>query len=156
MKRTIQLLLALALVGVPSLRAQGSECLLILPDSNARLPAGLSTPRFVGALPPADVRALFVARPAGEVLLQFVVGCDGKVRSGTVVVLGGTDSVEAAPVARLFQHASFAPGTLDGKPVAVRVEQRFKYGTRTGMNPGRPMPWWEPRCPRSGCLPIPP
>ena len=67
----------------------------------------------------------------GYVLLAAVVGTDGAVEAGSVTVDSATHpDFEAAAVAWL-EHATFSPGTVDGKPVRVRIQLpvAFKLST---------------------------
>ncbi|MES2305173.1 MAG: energy transducer TonB [Gemmatimonadota bacterium] len=88
----------------------------------------------------------------GYALLQFVVNCSGQVDSASVVVLGATDSLFAAPAVASTLGTRFAPATVDGQRVAMRIEQRISFKTAIGSLGGRALPWWTPQCPPGGCV----
>lgn len=60
-------------------------------------------------------------RGAGQVLLQFVVLENGRIDPGSVTVLESSSRAFVAPARRVLGRARFAPGTLGGRPVKVRV-----------------------------------
>jgi TonB family protein len=58
----------------------------------------------------------------GYVLLTAVVGADGAVEPGSVTVDSATHPGFEAAAAAWLESATFRPGTVDGKPVRVRIK----------------------------------
>ena len=80
--------------------------------------AGFVPPALLEAGPVALPQTYVAARLSAEVLEEIVVGRDGTV-SGIRLV--ATSIAPLAPFAEAsLQHGKFAPGTIEGNPVAVR------------------------------------
>lgn len=71
----------------------------------------------------------------GWVRMQFVVGVDGTVETGTATVIETTDSIFVVPALRAIYASRFTPGRVRGQPVRVLVEQAV--GFRLGGPAGR-------------------
>jgi TonB family protein len=88
---------------------------------------GLTAPvavRLGRMLPPQAL-----AEEAGRVELEITVGVDGRVRDAMVRTSRGGPRVEADAV-RAAGNSFFEPGTLDGRPVAVRMPWSLSVSAR--------------------------
>jgi TonB family protein len=88
--------------------------------------AGKEPLRLSGPFPhyPSDLQARGVD---GEAVLRFVIGADGKAVPQTVtLVRGDAEQFTAASVVSVLQ-TTFAPGTVEGCPVAMLVQQPFTF-----------------------------
>jgi hypothetical protein len=103
-------------------------CASSAPPPAAAVPAcaGLVPPALIVAGPVALPQTYVSARLAAEVVEELVVGRDGTV-SGIRLV--ATSVPPLAPFAEAsLQHGKFAPGTIEGNPVAVRGWIRMPIG----------------------------
>ncbi|MES2305174.1 MAG: TonB family protein [Gemmatimonadota bacterium] len=131
--------LTLCFVGVAvPLAAQSTSCRLINQDDSV-------TTESASAKPPTYLQGPVPAMPqngrlravGGKVELSFVVGCDGRVDSASIVVNSASDSAFIAPALLAMAKTEFVPATSNGKKVAMRVLQRVTfaaagYHTRDG------------------------
>lgn len=87
---------------------------------------------------PADRLPVFQSFPAryhpqgledrdGFVLLQFIVGTDGRVDSSSIQVVRATDGrfIEAAKLMAL--ESQYAPGVERGSPTAIMIQQPYRF-----------------------------
>jgi TonB family protein len=88
-------------------------------DHSARLLPPLRLPRY-----PRD--AVF-QRAEGEVVVQFVVGAQGAVVNGTILVLSATDRAFIDPVIDVLQEYRFQPASSGGCVIPILVQQPFKF-----------------------------
>ncbi len=79
----------------------------------------------IESVPPYPVRAR-ARRITGAVVLEFVVDSDGSVRDISVVE-SEPEGVFEQTVLSTVRRWRFNPGIKDGRPVAVRVQQKFKF-----------------------------
>ena len=68
----------------------------------------------------------------GEVRLQFVIGCDGRVDSTTVVISSTTDSLFTGSAIASVVGTEFSPAMLNGRAVAYRMELAIRFRLSTG------------------------
>jgi TonB family protein len=71
--------------------------------------------------------ALWRSGVTGAVRLQFVVGCNGRVDSTTVVVRESTDSLFTSAAIATVLASEFSPAMLDGRVVPYRKEQVVRF-----------------------------
>jgi hypothetical protein len=64
----------------------------------------------------------------GKVDVEITVGTDGFVRDAMVTSKGANDRVAALGI-RAAANSQFTPGTLDGRPVPVRISVQFKMAS---------------------------
>ena len=66
----------------------------------------------------------------GWVVVDAIVGVDGRPEAGSVRAVALSDSVFLAPALRSIENATFSPGTKHGAPVRVlvRVPVFFRIG----------------------------
>lgn len=64
---------------------------------------------------------------AGEVTLRYIVDADGKVESGSIVVLSATRGEFIAPAMEAIRQSRFSPARRRGVAVRQLVEQRVKF-----------------------------
>lgn len=88
-------------------------------------PRPLNVPELVAALQQAYPPELRAAGVGGTVELSFVVGADGS--TGAARVLSASDSAFIAPSLQALSVLRFAPARVDGRPVAVRVQQPLQW-----------------------------
>ena len=70
------------------------------------------------------------AREAGQVLVRFVVGANGKVEQNTFEILRYTHVDFIPPTRTMLFACVLRPGRLDGVPVRVRVEMPVIFALR--------------------------
>lgn len=63
----------------------------------------------------------------GRVVVQFVVGENGRVESGSIKVLESTNSSFAAAVREVLPRHRFSPAKIGGRSVRQLVQQRFVF-----------------------------
>jgi TonB family protein len=68
----------------------------------------------------------------GEVRLQFVIGCDGRVDSTTVMISSTTDSLFTGSAIAAIVGTEFSPAMLNGRAVAYREELAIRFRLSTG------------------------
>ncbi len=96
------------------------------PPAAAPACAGFVPPALIAAGPVALPQTYVSARLSAEVVEEIIVGRDGTV-SGIRLV--ATSVPPLAPFAEAsLQHGQFAPGTIEGNPVAVRGWIRMPIG----------------------------
>jgi TonB family protein len=64
----------------------------------------------------------------GRVVLQFVVGTNGRVEPNSIQVVSSTDPRLTTPSIVAIQQALYRPGQFHHQPVPVRVEQAISFG----------------------------
>lgn len=117
------------------------------PDAPAPADAPADTPAPAPVLTPPRL-AQFVeaeypeaARAAGleaRVLVELVVGTDGRVQDAKVVEPAGQGFDEAALAA--VRQFVFEPATKDGKPISARVRYPYVFEMRVEAPPAEPAP----------------
>jgi TonB family protein len=80
-----------------------------------------------GSVFPAYPEALRLRAIEGEVLLQFVVGLDGRVEDGSARVVRSTDASFTVAVLAGLSGLQFAPATVAGITVRQLVQQPFVF-----------------------------
>jgi protein TonB len=117
--RTIGILLA-ALVFTSPVRAEQV-------DVNAQ---GVVAPRVVTSVPPAYTAEAMRARIEGQVVMSAVVKDDGTVDE--IKIVKSLDSMYGLDeeAMKALKQWKFEPGTLKGKPVAVRVRVEMDFNLR--------------------------
>jgi protein TonB len=119
--RTLAVVFVIFVVASPSLARQVEEVGV----------NGVVAPRVVKSVPPTYTPEAIRARIEGVVVLGAVVQDDGTVANITVVrSLDSTYGLDEQAIAALKQW-TFAPGTKDGKPVAVRVRVELAFNLRS-------------------------
>lgn len=88
-------------------------------------------PKLVRDARPTYPAALAGSGQEGVVVFELEIGADGRVRDAKVVTSGGEPFDTAARTAA--QGLRFDPATSDGKPVAVRIQ--FRYRIREDAKP---------------------
>ncbi|MEX0908759.1 MAG: energy transducer TonB [Gemmatimonadaceae bacterium] len=63
----------------------------------------------------------------GRVVVQFVVGANGRVESGSIKVLESTNSAFAAAVREVLPRHRFSPAKIGGRAVRQLVQQPFVF-----------------------------
>jgi len=108
--------------------AGAAPCPATVADSTT---ASIEQPKLVTAPKPRYPMALWRSGVTGAVRLQFVVGCDGRVDSTTVVVRESTDTLFTSAAVTTIVGAEFIPAMLNGRVVSYRKEQvvRFQLST---------------------------
>lgn len=117
--RTIGILLAV-LVFTSPVRAEQV-------DANAQ---GVVSPRVVKSVPPAYTPEAMRARIEGQVVMSAVVKDDGTVDE--IKIVKSLDSMYGLDeeAVKALKQWKFEPGTLKGKPVAVRVRVEMDFNLR--------------------------
>ena len=96
---------------------------------------GVVAPRVISSVQPKYTEAAMRARIEGTVLLGAVVQDDGTVGEITIVrSLDSTNGLDEQAITALKQW-KFEPGTLKGKPVAVRVRVEMTFNLRAREAP---------------------
>lgn len=67
----------------------------------------------------------------GNVLLEFVVGVNGRVENGSIKVLSSTNKMFETEAIRTIQQSTFSPAKIRGTAVRQLVQQNIKF-TLTG------------------------
>lgn len=68
----------------------------------------------------------------GEVRLRFVIRCDGRVDSTTIVISSTTDSLFTGSAIEAVVGTEFSPATLNGRAVAYRQELAIRFRLSAG------------------------
>jgi hypothetical protein len=95
-----------------------------------RFADGRAVPETAAFIPPELLQSPQPSYPAStkpgtaEVRLEVVVGMGG--RAAAVAVLASDAPELVTPAVEAAEQALFTPATLDGKPVSVRYEFRFR------------------------------
>lgn len=84
---------------------------------------------------PEYPQSLIATRTEGRVLVQFVVGLDGKAEMGTFRVLEATHPAFAEAVRKALPGMSYFPAEIGGKKVRQVVQQPFSFGVATSDGP---------------------
>jgi TonB family protein len=104
--------------------AGASPCPATVADSTT---ASIQQPKLVTAPKPRYPTALRRSGVTGAVRLQFVVGCDGRVDSTTVVVRESNDTLFTSAAVTTIVGAEFTPAMLNGRAVSYRKEQVVRF-----------------------------
>jgi len=80
--------------------------------------------RLIARSYPEDLRR---AGTAGVVSLEFVIGKDGKVESGSVNVVDAPAPALGAAAKSVAEKLEFVPGKKDGQAVRTRVQLPIQY-----------------------------
>jgi periplasmic protein TonB len=128
-RRTRRLALAAAAVAVsfaaPRLaRAQGEVLGAEQVSNPPKLVSPAATARLVARSYPEDLRR---TNTGGTVQLQFVIGPNGKVESGSVEVLSTPAPALGQAAKAVAEKMEFVPGKKDGAPVRTRVQLPITY-----------------------------
>ena len=75
--------------------------------------------------------ALWRSGVTGAVRLQFIVGCDGRVDSTTVVVRESADTLFVSAAVTMILRSEFSPAMLNGRVVPYRKEQVIRFQLTT-------------------------
>ena len=126
--RTFGILLAALVFASPVLAEQV--------DANAQ---GVVSPRVIKSVPPAYTPEAMRARIEGKVVLGAVVKDDGTVADITIVrSLDSMYGLDEQAIKALKQW-TFEAGTLNGKPVAVRVRVEMDFNLRARRDEEKPV-----------------
>ncbi|HKT59017.1 MAG TPA: energy transducer TonB [Gemmatimonadales bacterium] len=63
----------------------------------------------------------------GRVVLEYVVGVDGRAEPASVHVLRSNHFLFERPAVQAVLHARFAPARKQGQPVRMKNQQRFTF-----------------------------
>ena len=109
-------------------------------DANSKgLAAGLSNQPYFefqveeaaspsgGNAPPEYPNSMRESGMTGRVVVQFVVGPNGRVESGSIKILESTNSAFAAAVREVLPRHRFSPAKIGGKAVRQIVQQPFVF-----------------------------
>jgi protein TonB len=77
--------------------------------------------------PPRYPPALQAAGVSGFVVLQYIVGTDGKVEAGSIKVIESSHPAFVEPAKESIMRATFRPGKSQGQPVRQLVQQRLSF-----------------------------
>src|SRR5262245_21598157 len=89
--------------------------------------AGVTLPTVVRIVKPEYTSNAMAQRIEGTVLLECVVRADGSVTDVAVIEsLDATYGLDEEAI-KAVRESEFRPGTLDGKPVAVRVRVMMSF-----------------------------
>jgi TonB family protein len=80
-----------------------------------------------GTASPIYPDSLRAARMPGRVVAEFIVGLDGKVEAGSVIIASATHPDFATAVRMALQDAVFNPALQAGKPVRQLVHLPFDF-----------------------------
>jgi TonB family protein len=67
----------------------------------------------------------------GMVLLEFVIGADGRVDSTTINVLQSTNRAFEGPSKDVIARSLYSPGEVGGEPVATLATQQIGFSIST-------------------------
>ena len=124
--RTIGVLVVALIAASPGLAGQV--------DAGAQ---GVVPPRVISRVNPTYTEAAMRARIEGKVVMNAVVQDDGAVGEVTIVQsLDATNGLDEQAIKALKQW-KFEPGTVKGKPVAVRVRVEMEFNLRAREAPKR-------------------
>lgn len=122
----------LLLVGAAPLQAQGSPCPLINgDDAEPELAANATPPLYQRGPLPRPPETAAAHDNGGVVELMFIVGCDGRVDSSSIVVKRASDTAFTPSAISAMAHTEFKPATSHGKKVAMRIVQRVNFAPVT-------------------------
>jgi TonB family protein len=122
--RSIAALLSVLVAAAPSGAQQtpAADTERVYALTEVEVPPQVQNPQdFASALQEAYPAHLRESGVGGTVQLAFVVGADGQV--GSVRVLSASDSSFAVPTVQAISRLRFSPARVQGRAVAVRVEQ---------------------------------
>jgi TonB family protein len=85
-------------------------------------------PRRINGPPPVYPLEEKGAGISASVLVAVVIDASGYPETASVRVLAATDSAFAFSAAEAVRQSCFSPGTLNGRPVRVRMVIPVKYG----------------------------
>lgn len=80
-----------------------------------------------GNPPPEYPSAMRQSGVTGRVVVQFVVGANGRVEAGSIKILESTNSEFAAAVREVLPRHRFSPAKIGGKAVRQIVQQPFTF-----------------------------
>jgi len=94
-------------------------------------------PRAENLVQPAYPEEARKAGVEGTTMVEVTVGADGAVLGCSLVTSSGNSFLDEAAVGAV-RSSGFAPGTVEGKPVEMKVKVpfRFKLGDKTGEQRG--------------------
>lgn len=99
-----------------------ASCRMVTDTTEQRVP-----PRWLSGPEPKYPVHLRNSGVQGQVVMEYVVGCNGDVRRESVVVLSFTHEDLVKPALTTVVGAKFAPALIDGRPVAVRTKQSVRF-----------------------------
>jgi TonB family protein len=105
--------------GVAELIAKGAVLTADQVEKPATYEEGSASPVY-----PPD---LLKARVSGRVILEFVVDTSGRVESGTVGVVSGTNAAFVDAAREALLQARFTPATVGNRPVRQLVQAPFDF-----------------------------
>jgi beta-lactamase regulating signal transducer with metallopeptidase domain len=146
--RVAQACVALAVVGafallacetpVPSQASDDAQLMVVLVEPAYDEASVDEPPERISSPPVEYPKLLMDAGIEGHVLLQAIVGVDGKVEPGSVEILESTHRAFDLPSKSLLERTVFRPGKVNGEPVRVMIQLPIQF-TLIGM-PGGEMP----------------
>lgn len=80
-----------------------------------------------GNAPPEYPNSMRESGMTGRVVVQFVVGANGRVEAGSIKVLESTNSAFAAAVREVLPRHRFSPAKIGGRAVRQIVQQPFVF-----------------------------
>ena len=135
--RTLRIVARLALViavaiaiAAPRIaHAQASDAIYVGPDLDSlpKLVNGAAAARLIQDAYPEQLKRAGIN---GTVQIQFVVGSNGKVESGSVEVVAATVPALADAAKQVVERIAFNPGTAGGKAVRARVVLPIVFKSR--------------------------
>jgi TonB family protein len=84
----------------------------------------------VGTIRPIYPDSLRAAGILGRVVAEFIVGLDGRIETGSVIIASATHPDFATAVRLALQDATFNPALLKGAPVRQLVRLPFDFKAR--------------------------
>lgn len=120
---------AFAVAAPRVIRAQASDAIYAGPDLDQppKLVNGAATARLIQDAYPAQLKHAGIN---GTVQIQFVVGPNGKVESGSVEVVAASVPALADAAKQVVEKIEFNPGTAGGKAVRARVVLPIVFKSR--------------------------
>jgi TonB family protein len=83
-----------------------------------------------GTVTPVYPDSLWAAGIPGRVVAEFIVGLDGRIEPGSVIIASATHPIFATAVRMALQDAVFNPALLTGKSVRQLVHLPFNFRSR--------------------------
>lgn len=133
MIRNLFLILAVAAAAAPAAAQQGDSARVYELREVDVLPRVENREDFARALARSYPPHLREAAAGGVVNLSFVIGADGTARD--VRVLDASDTAFAAPSVQAVSVLRFSPAQVQGRPVAVRLEQPITWQVAADPEP---------------------
>lgn len=124
--------MSLFLISVSGAAAQTDNVPLL---GGGDIPPGMTAPQKIdmpktGMYPPLGVRCHLV----GDAVLELLVAADGSVESAKIVKSAGYRILDDA-ASSFARKMRYAPATLNGAPVASRIELTLNFNTHVSRQP---------------------